>query len=204
MLVQRWSCLETYVKMRQGIDTVERLVHRPTELDTDIPSTGEQVRICSLYQDEARQIKAVLPQGLQSLCLAQGQEEQSIKELAAADAVQVGFVRRLSLVAGTQGIKRYVSEVFRIVIFTRDEGLQAACQPVYWRVEGGVVLVGEDNVEIAIQLGGSQRPEVVGDERQADELWLMALRLWFSEMPLERPDGAGARAGGRGPRLALT
>lgn len=148
--------------------------------------------------------KAALPQGLQSSRLAQGQEEQSIEELAAADAVQVGFVRRFSLVAGAQGIKRYVSEVFRIVIVTGDESLQAACQPVYWRVEGGIVLVGEDNVEIAIQLCGSQRSEVFGDERQADELWLMALRLWFSGMPTERPDGAGAQARGRGPRSALT
>lgn len=84
--------------------------------------------------------------------------------------------------------------MFRIVIFTRDECLQAACQPVYWRVEGGIVLVGEDDMEIAIQLGGSQRSEVVGDERQADELWLMALRLWFSGKPLYWPDGARARA----------
>lgn len=123
---------------------------------------------------------AALPQGLQSLCLAQGQEEQSVEELAAADAVQVGFVRRLSLVAGAQGVKRYVSEVFRVVIVTRDECLQSACQTIYWRVEGGIVLVGKNNVEIAIQLGGSQRSEVVGYERQADKFWLMALRLRFS------------------------
>lgn len=100
-------------------------------------------------------MRPYLPKSLQGSCLAQGQEEQSVQELAAADAVQVGFVRRLSLVAGTQSIKRYVSEVFRIVIIAGDERLQTARQAVYWRIEGGVVLIGKDNVEISVQLGRS-------------------------------------------------
>lgn len=169
--------------MRQGIDTVERLVYRPAELDANVPSAAEQFRMCNLHHREGRHDNAALPQGLQRSCLAQGQEEKGVQELAAADAVQVGFVRRLSLVASTQSIKRYVSEVFRIVIIAGDEGLQTARQPVYWRIEGGVVLIGKDNVEISIQLGCGQGSEVFGDERQADKLWLMALRLRFSWMP---------------------
>ena len=42
--------------MRQGLDTVERLVYRPTELDADVPSTAEQVRTCDLHQNEERAI----------------------------------------------------------------------------------------------------------------------------------------------------
>lgn len=65
--------------------------------------------------------------------------------------------------------------MFRVVVVARNESLQPSSQPVDRRVVRGVILVGKDNVEVAIQLGGSEVLKVLGNERQADQIRLGAL-----------------------------
>lgn len=73
-----------------------------------------------------------------------------------------------------------------VVVFAGDEGVEAAGQPVYRGVEGRVILVGKDDVEVAVELGGSGLTEAPADEREADQIALRALErrtaagLWLA------------------------
>lgn len=58
--------------------------------------------------------------------------------------------------------------MFGIVVLARDEGVQAASQPVDGRVERGIIVVGEDDVEVAVELGGGKLVKVLGHEGEAD------------------------------------
>lgn len=66
--------------------------------------------------------------------------------------------------------------MFRIVIVASNERLESSGQPVDRRVVRGVILVGEDNVKVAIELGGGKIVEVLGDKGQADQIGLGALQ----------------------------
>lgn len=57
----------------------------------------------------------------------------------------------------------------RIVVVACDKGIEAAREAVDGRVVAGFLVVGEDDVEVAVQLGGSQVAEVLGDEGETDE-----------------------------------
>lgn len=65
-----------------------------------------------------------------------------------------------------------------IIIITGGEGVEAAGQPVDGRVEGEVIVVGEDDVEVPVQLGGGELVEMLGDEGDADEVSLGALWIF--------------------------
>lgn len=55
-----------------------------------------------------------------------------------------------------------------IVIIACDKGLQATSKAVDGDIEGRVVFVGEDDVEVSVQLRRRKVSKVLRDERQAD------------------------------------
>jgi len=65
--------------------------------------------------------------------------------------------------------------VFRIVVVARDERVETAGESVDWGVECRVVFIGEDNVEVAIELGCGELPKMLRDQREADEITLRAV-----------------------------
>lgn len=72
--------------------------------------------------------------------------------------------------------------MLRIVVVTGSEGLQAAGQAVDRGVEDPIVFIGKYNVEISIQLGSGKVVEVLGNDREADQVVLLALRQNVSEV----------------------
>ncbi len=62
-----------------------------------------------------------------------------------------------------------------VVVVASGKGVEAAGKAVDWRVEVEVVIIGEDNVEIAIQDGRGDFVKVFGDEGDAYEIALAAL-----------------------------
>ena len=115
------------------------------------------------------------PESLECSCLAQGQEKEGVHELSAADTVEVWLVGQLSLVTGTVGIEGKVPEMFAVVVGARHKRIEAPGEPVDGGVVGRVILVGEDDVEVSIELDGGQLPEVSRDKREADEIVLGAV-----------------------------
>lgn len=59
-----------------------------------------------------------------------------------------------------------------IVVFACGEGVEAASEPIYGRVEPNVIIIWKEDVKSAIQLGGGEFVEVLRDERDADEVGL--------------------------------
>lgn len=116
-----------------------------------------------------------VPEAFQELGLPEGEEEKGVHELAAADIVEIRLVGSLSLAAGAEGVEREVLKVLGIVVVTRDKGIEAPGESINRGVEGRVVLVGEDNVEVSVQLGSGEVSEMLGDEGNADEVALRAL-----------------------------
>jgi len=102
-----------------------------------------------------------VPERLERLRLAQRYKEQCVHKLAAANIIEVGLVSGLGLVASAKGVEREVSEMVRIVVVARDEGIEAAGEPIYGRVEGRVIFVRENDVEISIELRGREFPAVL-------------------------------------------
>ena len=55
-----------------------------------------------------------------------------------------------------------------IVVLACDEGVQTTGQAIDRDVEGRIVFVGEDDVEVSVQLRRRKVSKVLRDERQAD------------------------------------
>lgn len=160
--------------MGEGIDLVESLVHWPAELDANVPSATKV--LAHVVYDRGKENERSVPELLKRLRLAQSHEQEGVHKLSTADIVNVRLVRLLSLDTRTQRIKRYVPQMFRIVVFARNESLQSPGQPVDGRVVRRVILVGKYNVEVAIELGGGKVVKVFGDEGQANQISLGALQ----------------------------
>lgn len=62
-----------------------------------------------------------------------------------------------------------------VIVVACDKGIQATSQAVNGGVECGIILVGEDDVEVSVQLGGCKLVEVPGDEGKADQVALGAM-----------------------------
>ena len=62
-----------------------------------------------------------------------------------------------------------------IVIFAGDKGIEAAGKSINGGVKGRVILVGENYVEIAIELGTGEVFKVPTDKSEADEVALGAM-----------------------------
>lgn len=65
----------------------------------------------------------------------------------------------LSFDAGTQSVHREVLQVLSIVIFAGGEGIQATSQPVNRGFNVDIIVIGENDVEAAIELGCCQLTE---------------------------------------------
>lgn len=131
---------------------MQHAVDGPCQLDSNIPSEGlEHFRLFE--------------------CLV----EQSVEELAAAGAVEVGLIRHFALMSRAQGIHGNVSQVFGIVVFAGSESIQPTGEAIYGRVEVEVVIVGEDDLEATVENGGCDLVKMLGDEGDADEICLRAL-----------------------------
>jgi len=80
-----------------------------------------------------------------------------------------------------------------IVVLACDEGVQTTGQAIDRDVEGRIVFVGEDDVEVAVELGSGKLSEVLRHERQADPVTLRALRRVSSRVdrPGEWRHGSG-------------
>lgn len=143
----------------EGANAMKRLVDWATKLNPDIPL-----------------------EGLEHSSLAQCQEKQRVHELAAANGIEVWLVGHLPLMACAQGIERQISQMLRIVVVTGDESVEASSEPVDGAFEGGVIFIGEDDVELAVEQGGGEIAEASGYESQADEIALGALRGRYEEL----------------------
>lgn len=55
-----------------------------------------------------------------------------------------------------------------IVVFARCKSIEAASKTVYWGVEVNLIVVWENNVEVAIQFTGRDFMEMFGDDGKAD------------------------------------
>lgn len=86
------------------------------------------------------------------------------------------LVRSLALDAGAQGVEREVSQVLGVVVFARNECVEPAGQPIDRGIEVWILFIGEDDVEVAVQLGGSELSEVLGYEGEAYQVGLGALQ----------------------------
>ena len=62
-----------------------------------------------------------------------------------------------------------------IVVLARNEGIEPASQTIYRRIIGWVIVVGEYNVEMAVQLCSGQLSESVTGQSEADQVALGAL-----------------------------
>lgn len=120
-------------------------------------------------------IRGNILQRLECLCFAHDQKEQDVHELSTAAISQVLLVGQLSLFAGADSVEIDLAQVLGMVVVARGEGLQAGGQTVE-RVIGGVVVVGEDDLEATIEFGSSKLAEVLVGEGQTDEVRLGHLR----------------------------
>lgn len=116
------------------------------------------------------------PESLERLGLLDGQEQQSIQELAATSAVQVWLVSMLGFSPGAHSVHGQFLEVFGIVIIARGEGIEATSEAVNGTFESQVIFIGEEDVETAVQMRRGELMEVLRDECDADEIGLGALQ----------------------------
>jgi Ni2+-binding GTPase involved in maturation of urease and hydrogenase len=65
--------------------------------------------------------------------------------------------------------------VVGIVVIARGEGIKAARKTINGRVEAKVVIVRKDDVEVSVELSGSEFAETFRYESDADEVGLCAL-----------------------------
>ena len=133
---------------------MKHAVDGPCQLDSNIPTEGfEHFRLVE--------------------CLVQ----QGVEELAAAGGVEVGLVRHFAFMSRAQRIHGDVSQMLGIVVFAGCESIQATSEAIYGRVEVEVVIVGEDDLEAAVEDSGCDLVKMLGDEGDADEICLRALDL---------------------------
>lgn len=111
-------------------------------------------------------------ESLELIRLAQSEEQKSVHKLSAAVVEEVGAVSSFPLVTGTKGVERKISEMLRIVVVARRKGIQPTSQTIDGGVERRVILVGENDVELAIQLGSGQFSALFGGKGEADEVGL--------------------------------
>ena len=62
-----------------------------------------------------------------------------------------------------------------VIVFACGEGIETAGKAVNWRVEGGIIFIGKDDVEVSVQLRSSELSEVFGYKREAYEFSLVTL-----------------------------
>lgn len=115
------------------------------------------------------------PEPLESPCPAQRHKQQCVHELSAAEIRQVSLVGCFGFVAGAESVQRQVSQVLSIVVVASHKSVETAGQAVYGRVVFGVIFVWEDNMEIAIELGGSEFSAVSRHEGKAYQIGLGAV-----------------------------
>lgn len=107
-------------------------------------------------------------ESLELLCFAQKEQQKSVHELAAAVAEEVLLISSFTLVTGTESVERNISEVLGIVVVAGHKGIQAASQTINGGVERRVILVRENDVELAIQLGSGQVSALFGDKGETN------------------------------------
>lgn len=101
--------------------------------------------------------------------------KEGVEKLSTTGAVEVGLVRVLSFDAGAEGVHGQVVEVLGVVVLAGGKGVEAAGKAVDGRIEVDVIVIGEDDVKVAVQLGRGQFVKALGDEGDADEIALGAL-----------------------------
>lgn len=52
----------------------------------------------------------------------------------------------------TQSVHREIFEMLGIVILAGSKSVEAASQPVNWRIKVDIIIIGENDVEVAIKL----------------------------------------------------
>jgi hypothetical protein len=75
-----------------------------------------------------------------------------------------------ALISSTQCLQNDLPQVLCIVVFARDERIQAASQPINGRLVGGVIFVWENDVEASIQSLCGDISEVLRDEGEGNEV----------------------------------
>lgn len=140
--------------MFERLNLVQSRVYLPAELDANVPF-----------------------EGLERASFAQGEKQQRVQELAAAGAVEICLVGVLASVAGARRIEGDVAQVPGIVIIAGNEGLKPVGKAVDGRIKGRVAIIGKEDVEVPVQLGGGKVTKVVGNESQTREVAPGALSI---------------------------
>jgi hypothetical protein len=103
------------------------------------------------------------------------QVQQRVEKLATTGEIQVGLIGLLSFDTRTQGVHGKILEVFGIVVFTRSEGIETSGQSINWRIKVPIIVIGENDVEVAIELRCSQFMKLPRHKCQANKVSLGAL-----------------------------
>lgn len=107
---------------------------------------------------------------LEASALAQDQVQQCVHELAARQISQVRAIYLLGLVAQVQRVETDGAEMARIVVVAGDHRVKPSRKDVIRVVELEVVLVGEEDAEVAVQLRGSEVAELPRHAQEADQV----------------------------------
>lgn len=94
-----------------------------------------------------------VPKGLERVRLLQRQVEQRVEKFTAARRIQIRLVGAFSFGPGAQGIHGEISEVPAIVIVTCGKGVEATSETVDGGIKAKIIIVGEDDVKVAIENG---------------------------------------------------
>lgn len=105
-----------------------------------------------------------LLEGLQGLGFSQGEVEERIHELSAAEIQKIVFVCSFALTSHTQCFQDDFLQVPRIVVSARCEGIQSACQTIWYGIAGEIIIICEYNVESSVQLFCCKVTEMLGDK----------------------------------------
>ncbi len=62
-----------------------------------------------------------------------------------------------------------------VIILAGSEGVETTRETVYGRIEAQIVIIGEDDVKVAVQNSRSKIMKLSGDKSDADEIALRAL-----------------------------
>jgi hypothetical protein len=115
------------------------------------------------------------PEDLERGRFLQGEAEKRIQELATTSAIYVRTVRVLPLEADAERVHGQVPQVLRIVVWAGGEGIEAAGEPIDGRVKVGLIIVGENDVKLAVEERRGELVEVARNESQTDEVSLVTL-----------------------------
>lgn len=92
----------------------------------------------------------------------------------------------------TQSVHGEVLEMLGIVVFAGGKSVEASGQPIDWRIKVDIIVIRENDVEVAIQLGCCKFMESLTHQRNAYEVALGALSRRYTQIVSEQTQSSVA------------